>query len=154
MLDVVQISYHEEYADENFEILKMFAPFAKRVQGVKGIFAAHQAAAKVAETSHFYVIDADAKLVPGFNFDYLPGLFDTDKIHEVNLQLIITSSDKEILIKQGTPLAIYIPFKRQSYQLNIVDMNKNKKYIQRFKKYYVKLNGAFKYTVNKLKGTQ
>ena len=86
---------------------------------------------------------------------YVPyGIFDTDKIHEVNLQLIITTSNKEILIKQGTPLAIYIPFKRQSYKLNIVDMNTNKKYIQRFKKYYIKLNGAFKYTVNKLKGTQ
>ena len=55
MLDVVQISYHESYADDNFELLKLFAPHAKRVQGVKGIFEAHKEAARVAETNHFYV---------------------------------------------------------------------------------------------------
>ena len=36
MLDVIQISYFEENADEHFEILQMFAPHAKRVEGVKG----------------------------------------------------------------------------------------------------------------------
>ena len=30
MLDVIQISYFEENADEHFEILQMFAPHAKR----------------------------------------------------------------------------------------------------------------------------
>ena len=72
MLDVVQISYHETFADENFEILKMFAPHAKRVQGVKGIFEAHQAAAEIAETSHFYVIDADAIMDEEFTFKFKP----------------------------------------------------------------------------------
>ena len=51
MLDVIQISYHEHEADENFEILQHYAPHAKRVQGVKGIFAAHKAAAEIAETN-------------------------------------------------------------------------------------------------------
>ena len=60
MLDVIQISYYEETADENFEILQLFAPHARRVEGVKGIFDAHQAAARIAETSNFYVVDADA----------------------------------------------------------------------------------------------
>lgn len=72
MLDVIQISYHEETADENFEILQMFAPHAKRVQGVKGIFEAHKAAAKIAETSHFYVIDADAVMEEEFSFKFRP----------------------------------------------------------------------------------
>ena len=72
MLDVVQISYHETFADENFEILKMFAPHAKRVQGVKGIFEAHQAAAEIAETNHFYVIDADAIMDEEFTFKFKP----------------------------------------------------------------------------------
>ena len=72
MLDVIQISYHEETADENFEILKYYAPHAKRVQGVKGIFAAHKAAAELAETSHFYVIDADAIIEEDFNFKFRP----------------------------------------------------------------------------------
>lgn len=72
MLDVIQISYHEETADDNFEILKYHAPHAKRVQGVKGIFNAHQAAAEIAETSHFYVIDADALIEEEFTFNFRP----------------------------------------------------------------------------------
>ena len=72
MLDVIQISYHEETADENFEILQMFAPHAKRVQGVKGILAAHQAAAEISETGNFYVVDADAVIEEEFNFKFRP----------------------------------------------------------------------------------
>lgn len=72
MLDVVQISYHEPYADDNFELLKLFAPHAKRVQGVKGIFQAHKAAAEIAETQNFYVIDADAVMDEEFSFRFKP----------------------------------------------------------------------------------
>lgn len=72
MLDVIQISYNEPQADENFEILKYYAPHAKRVQGVKGIFAAHKEAARIAETSNFYVMDADAVIEEGFNFNFTP----------------------------------------------------------------------------------
>ena len=72
LLDVIQISYHEETADENFEILQMFAPHAKRVQGVKGILKAHQAAAEIAETNNFYVVDADAVIEETFNFNFTP----------------------------------------------------------------------------------
>jgi hypothetical protein len=72
MLDVIQISYNEPEADENFEILKFHAPHAKRVQGVKGIFNAHRAAAEISETSHFYVIDADAVVEEEFNFKFRP----------------------------------------------------------------------------------
>ena len=72
MLDVVQISYHEPYADDNFELLKLFAPHAKRIQGVKGIFQAHQAAAEIAETQNFYVIDADAIMDEQFSFKFRP----------------------------------------------------------------------------------
>ena len=72
LLDVVQISYYEDSADENFEILKLFAPHAKRIQGVKGIFNAHRAAAEIAETSHFYVIDADAVMDEEFSFKFKP----------------------------------------------------------------------------------
>jgi len=72
MLDVIQISYYEDTADENFEILQMFAPHAKRVQGVKGIFAAHKAAAELAETTCFYVVDADAVIDEEFGFKFRP----------------------------------------------------------------------------------
>ena len=73
MLDVIQISYHEPYADDNFELLQLFAPHAKRVQGVEGIFNAHKAAAELAETRNFYVIDADAIIDEKFDFNFTPG---------------------------------------------------------------------------------
>ena len=72
MFDVFFISYHEQYADENFEVLKEKAPLAKRVDGVKGIFNAHKRAAELSKTKMFYVIDADAILLDEFNFDYQP----------------------------------------------------------------------------------
>lgn len=72
MLDVIQISYNEEFADDNFNQLKQHAPFAKRVTGVKGIFNAHKAAAEIAETNSFYVVDADAIIDDEFNFKFSP----------------------------------------------------------------------------------
>ena len=81
MLDVVQISYHEPYADDNFELLQIFAPHAKRVQGVKGIFNAHKAAAELAETQNFYVIDADAIMDEQFNFKFRPSKHKEQRTH-------------------------------------------------------------------------
>lgn len=72
MLDVFFLSYDEPFADDNFEILKMFAPNAKRVNGIKGIFDAHQECARQSKTSHFYVIDADAIMEEEFSFKFTP----------------------------------------------------------------------------------
>lgn len=72
MLDIFFLSYNEPFADDNFEILQMFAPNAKRVQGIKGIFEAHQECARRSKTSHFYVIDADAIIEEEFTFKFTP----------------------------------------------------------------------------------
>jgi len=72
MLDVFFLSYDEPFADDNFKILQMFAPNAKRVHGVKGIFDAHQECARQINTSHFYVIDADAIIEEEFSFKFTP----------------------------------------------------------------------------------
>ena len=72
MLDVFFISYDEPYADDNFEILQMFAPLAKRVHGIKGIFEAHKECAKQSKTSYFYVVDADAVIDESFTFKFVP----------------------------------------------------------------------------------
>jgi len=76
MLDVFFLSYDEPFADENFELLKMFAPNAKRVHGIKGIFDAHQECARQSKTNYFYVIDADAVIEEEFSFKFTP---DPDK---------------------------------------------------------------------------
>jgi radical SAM protein with 4Fe4S-binding SPASM domain len=78
VLDVIFISYNEPNAEENWRRVLSKAPYAKRVDGVDGIFNAHKAAAKLATTDMFYVVDGDAYLVDDWKFDYQPGLFDRD----------------------------------------------------------------------------
>ena len=68
-------------AEENWKRVLEKAPYAKRVHGVKGIFNAHKAAAYVASTDLFYVVDGDAYLTDQWQFNYQPGLFDRDCLY-------------------------------------------------------------------------
>lgn len=68
MFDIIFISFEEENANENFELLLDIAPHAQRVHGIKGIAQAHIAAAKLVSTSHFFTIDADN--IVDENFDW------------------------------------------------------------------------------------
>jgi len=70
--DVFFLSYNEDFADYNYELLMYKAPQAKRVQGIKGIFNAHKECAKQSNTEFFYVVDADAILEDSFHFKYVP----------------------------------------------------------------------------------
>ncbi len=58
-LDVIFLSYDEPIADENWFDLKKKAPWAQRVHGVKGFDAAHKAAAQLARTERFILVDGD-----------------------------------------------------------------------------------------------
>lgn len=53
------------------------------------------------------------------DFSVIPGTRDTDSYHQINIQIIIHSDKKEIFIPRGTPLAQYIPFKRDKIGLNV-----------------------------------
>ena len=77
-LDVIFISYKEPNADKNWNRVLEKAPWAKRVHGIEGIFNAHKAAAKLAKTDMFFVVDGDAWLVDDWQFDFRPGIFDRD----------------------------------------------------------------------------
>ncbi len=77
-LDVIFISYNEPNAENNWHRVKEKAPWAQRVDGVKGILNAHKAAAKIARTDMFYVVDGDAHLVDSWKFNYRPSIFDRD----------------------------------------------------------------------------
>lgn len=68
--DIVFISYNEPNADENYNNLLKRFPRAKRVDGVKGIHQAHIEAAKLCDTTMFWVVDGDAQVVDDFNFDH------------------------------------------------------------------------------------
>jgi hypothetical protein len=81
MFDIIFISYDEPNADENFKRLKARFPHARRVHGVKGIANAHFEAAKLANTSMFYVVDGDAEVLDSFDFSYKPPEWDRQYVH-------------------------------------------------------------------------
>jgi len=66
--DVVFLSYQEPNAEENFARLRFFAPHAKRVRDIEGIYNAYQEAARIAETPSFFLVDGDNWIVDGFDF--------------------------------------------------------------------------------------
>lgn len=80
-LDVVFISYNEPNAEANWQKVLAKAPDAKRVNGVKGIVAAHKKAADIVTTDMFYVVDGDAELADYWDFKFQPNLFDRDCVH-------------------------------------------------------------------------
>ena len=81
MYDIVYISYKEINAEQNWKRLKEDFPTAKRVHGVKGIHQAHIAAAKKCFTKMFWIVDADARIVDDFNFNYEVPDHQLDHVH-------------------------------------------------------------------------
>jgi hypothetical protein len=81
MYDIVFISYSEPNADKNWQDLKTRFPRAKRVDGIKGIHQAHIEAAKRCFTKMFWVVDADAQIVPEFNFSHKVNEYDLETVH-------------------------------------------------------------------------
>ena len=57
----------------------------------------------------------------------LPGVVDTDRYHSPNFPFVfdIPGEEKDLFIPAGTPVAQVIPFKRESYQMDIVDPDKS-----------------------------
>ena len=79
--DIVFISYNEPNADENFELLQLRFPRAKRIHGVSGIHQAHIKAAELSSTDMFFVVDGDAIIVSDFNFDYEASVYERGTVH-------------------------------------------------------------------------
>jgi len=80
-LDIVFIGYNQKNVEENWNRVLKVSPRAKRIDGVTGIFEAHKKAAQLATTDMFYVVDGDAYIVDGWDFNFSPPLFDRDCIH-------------------------------------------------------------------------
>jgi hypothetical protein len=81
MYDIVFISYNEPNADENFNNLKSRFQIARRIHGVTGIHQAHKAAAKISLTKMFWVVDGDAKILPDFDFSFVPDKWNKETVH-------------------------------------------------------------------------
>jgi hypothetical protein len=67
-----------------------------------------------------------------FNKDWtaLPGIIDTDIYHEINQQILYHSDKDEVRIARGTPLAMYIPYKRSKFNFstNFMTEEESKKF--------------------------
>lgn len=82
-------------------------------------------------------------------FETIFGQFETDKIHEVNIQVAFTSDEDEIIIEKGTPLCIYMPYKRNEIDLDMFYLPDKTKYMDIYERQWFKLNSKF----NKYYGT-
>jgi hypothetical protein len=80
MFDVFQISYGEINAERNFLHLKTRFPLAKRITGVKGIHAAHRAAAERSKTEMIYIVDGDNR-PENMKFSFVPEEYDRRYVH-------------------------------------------------------------------------
>lgn len=83
MYDIAFISYHEVNATDNYIALLKGFPRHRifRIQNVKGIHQAHIEAAEKANTTMFYVVDADASILPSFNFNLKLDPSEEDIVH-------------------------------------------------------------------------
>ena len=70
MYDIVFISYNEPNAEANYAKLLARFPKARRVNGIKGIHAAHIAAVKPSLARMVWIVDGDAEILDSFNFDF------------------------------------------------------------------------------------
>lgn len=64
--DIFYISYDEPQKEEFWAKLLDIAPWAKRIDGVKGFDSAHKAAANASETERFITVDGDNVVYPEF----------------------------------------------------------------------------------------
>lgn len=55
------------------------------------------------------------------DFSVMTGVRDTDIYHNLNIQLLIHSPNKEIFIPRGTPLAHFFPYKRLEETLEVLE---------------------------------
>lgn len=80
-----------------------------------------------------------------FNVDWhiAYGVYKADIIPEINLQLFYTSDKEEVLIKQGTPLCILAPYKREKFRYKIEKYGTNKNIVKSTNKYFMNAKGKF-----------
>ena len=64
--DIFYISYDEPNKEENWAKLQQLAPWAQRIDGVKGFDSAHKAAANASSTDKFITVDGDNIVYPEF----------------------------------------------------------------------------------------
>ncbi len=74
----------------------------------------------------------------------LEGVLRSDKIHSVNIQIFL-NTDEEVVIKKGDPLCLYIPYKRELFKADMIDLNKDSKISKLYKKHSFQTYSLFKF---------
>jgi hypothetical protein len=108
----VDIAHPTVYAVEGYAVFKAVSPWS--VFTPKGY--------SLLQFPLFYNFNKD--------FTVLPGVIATDARHTLNIQILIHSDKEEIFIERGTPLAQYIPVKRND-ALSLKYRDANKKDLQK-----------------------
>lgn len=67
--DVVMVGFDEPNAAENWQRLQQICPRSRLVSGVSGIQAAYTAAARMAESPYFFIVDADNHVLDAAIFE-------------------------------------------------------------------------------------
>jgi hypothetical protein len=64
-----------------------------------------------------------------FNEDWtvLPGIIDTDIYHDIHQQILYHADGRDVRIARGTPLAMYIPYKRDKFNPSAYFMKEEEK---------------------------
>jgi hypothetical protein len=75
------------------------------------------------------------------DFSVMPGIIDTDIHHEINQQILYHGNGEYVEILRGTPLAMYIPFKREKYDVTF--RYQTPEDMKLFSKQFVNLMGKF-----------
>lgn len=86
------------------------------------------------------------------DFSVLPGIYDSYSAETDKLEIAYFEDDKEILIKRGTPLVHYIPYKKEKVELIVRDETEEDKKI--YQKKQIERATMFKswYSKNKNRG--
>ena len=91
-----------------------------------------------------------------YNFDktftVAPGVIWTDIHHEINQQMIFTGYG-DFFLPRGTPLAVYIPFKREKYEVEICKNNSTLEHLNSVSYYWWagKFKDGYREHQNKIK---
>lgn len=81
MYDVFFLSYDEPHADAQWAALEAVHAPARRVEGVRGIQAAHARCARLSRTPHFFVVDADNEITRPEVFRFSIPEWDRSYVH-------------------------------------------------------------------------
>lgn len=83
-------------------------------------------------------------LTSGKDWEPSYGVLRTDKNYHLNFQINVKNNTEPISIKQGEPLALVVPFKREKYKSKIVDLTEKNKESTLYHSHYLKTYGSFK----------